>query len=200
MRIKEIHEILQKLTNGKVTQNDIAKAIETSRANVSKLFANNSFINDDKVKKIEQYFEVKLDNSNNLFLVKYYPGNIIDKMLNKNELSDKFIECKMPLSFYPFNKNREYIMCHANDDAMSPFILEGDFVIIELDSHSQINNNKIYAFIYENDFYIRKIVKNINQLMIISDNKFFRPQYIEKVDMDKFTLLGHVVYIGRTQK
>ena len=35
MRIKEIHEILQQKKNGKVTQNDIARAIGTSRANVS---------------------------------------------------------------------------------------------------------------------------------------------------------------------
>ena len=54
MRIKEIHEILQKNKNGKVTQNDIACAIGTSRANVSKLFAKNSFINDDKSVFVER--------------------------------------------------------------------------------------------------------------------------------------------------
>ena len=71
MRIKELHQLLQKNKNGKVTQNDIARAIGTSRANVSKLFSKNSFINDDKLKMIENYFGIKLDKTNDFITIDF---------------------------------------------------------------------------------------------------------------------------------
>lgn len=196
MRILEVHQLLQTLTGEKITQSKIAKAIGTSRANVSKLFANNSFINDDKIKKIEEFFNVKLTEKENGINIDYYPENIVEK--GETTLSKKHVNCKIPTNFFPIKSGAKYIMCHANENSMTPTIMNGDFIIIENSPLLEITNNKIYAFIYNGEFYIRRISNNINQLVITADNRDFSTQYIEK-SSDDFELLGQVIYIGRVQ-
>ena len=199
MRIKELHEILQKNKNGKVTQNDIARAIGTSRANVSKLFSKNSYINDEKLEKIEKYFEIDLKSEQNgLVCIDYYPEIIASVENNKVKMSDKNVKCMVPSFLYTFKKDKEYIMCHADDDSMSPIILNKDFVIIEKNNGENIINNKIYSFLYNGNAYIKKLSKNINQIVVLSESKDYPTQYISNKDLENFYLIGEIVYIGRT--
>ena len=199
MKIKEIHEILQKHKNGKVTQNDIARAIGTSRANVSKLFAKNSFINDDKIKKIEEYFDINIGNISGLVYIDYYPETIAKEYKDKIIMSEKHVKSAIPMSLFPVEENSKYIMCHANDDSMEPLIFSGDFLIIKLKNPYEITNNKIHAFLYDNTFYVRRLSKNINQIVVKSENKDFPVQYIGEQEMNSFRLIGQVVYVGRTE-
>ena len=197
MRIKEIHEILQKNKNGKVTQNDIACAIGTSRANVSKLFAKNSFINDEKIEKIEKYFDVKIRVIPEILQIDYFPDEIA--AVKKGELifSDKSVKTMIPQTFLNVEKDSRYIMCNSKDNSMAPYIMSGDFVIIALKRETKIFNNKVHAFIYNDEFYIRRLSKNINQIIVKSDNKDFPTQYIEKGEMKNLHILVQIVYIGR---
>ena len=197
MRIKEVHEILQKNKNGKVTQNDIACAIGTSRANVSKLFAKNSFINDEKIEKIEKYFDVKIRVIPDILQIDYFPDEIAVVKKGVPVLSEKAIKTMIPQSFLNIEKDSRYIMCNSKDNSMFPYIMEGDFVIIELKKETKIVNNKVHAFIYNDEFYIRRLSKNINQIIVKSDNKEFPPQYIEKSEIKNLHILGQIVYIGR---
>ena len=199
MRIKEIHEILQQKKNGKVTQNDIARAIGTSRANVSKLFSKNSFLNDEKLKKIEEYFDINLNNVKDEFVIDYYPDSLLEIKNNQFAISEKRVKFKLPFGLFNVNKNFKYVMTNAVDDSMSPNLKTGDFVIVELSGSQNITNNKVHAFIYENCFYIRRLLKNINQIIVQSDNEFYPAQYIRKEDAKNLYIIGPVVYMMRTQ-
>lgn len=199
MRIKEIHEILQQKKNGKVTQNDIARAIGTSRANVSKLFSKNSFLNDEKLKKIEEYFDINLNNVKDEFVIDYYPDSLFEIKNNQFAISEKRVKFKLPFGLFNVNKNFKYVMTNAVDDSMSPNLKTGDFVIVELSGSQNITNNKVHAFIYENCFYIRRLLKNINQIIVQSDNEFYPAQYIRKEDAKNLYIIGPVVYMMRTQ-
>ncbi|MBQ7450811.1 hypothetical protein IJS77_05275 [bacterium] len=199
MRIKELHELLQKNKNGKVTQNDIARAIGTSRANVSKLFAKNSFINDDKLEKIEEYFDINIKKiQSGLIEVDYYPDIFATFEKGKVKISEKCVKCFIPSAIFPFKENAEYFMSHSIDDSMSPVIMNGDFIIIEKSCKEELINNKIYAFMYNGNIYIKRLTKNINQIVVFSENKDYPTQYISNEDMKKFCLFGKVVYIGRS--
>ena len=197
MRIKEVHKLLQKNKNGKITQNDIACAIGTTRANVSKLFAKNSFINDEKIEKIEKYFDVNLNESSDVLLINYYPDEIAEVKNNEIIMSEKCVKMTIPHTFIKAEKDIKYIMCNSKDNSMSPYIIEGDYVIIEIRQEAKILNNKIHAFIYNDEFYIRRLSKNINQIIVKSDNKDFPTQYIEKDEIPNLHILGQIVYIGR---
>lgn len=199
VRIKELHEILQKNKNGKVTQNDIARAIGTSRANVSKLFAKNSYINDEKLKMIEEYFGINLNESKNELIVDYYPDSIIENKNGKIVLSGKKVKFKMPFALFNVDVNSKYVMTNVSDNSMSPNINKNDFIIIQLCESDDIINNKIYAFVYENNFYIRRLSRNINQIIVQSDNNSYPEQYIEKKDAEKLCIIGLVVHMIRTE-
>ena len=199
MRIKELHEILQKNKNGKVTQNDIARAIGTSRANVSKLFAKNSFINDDKLEKIEEYFGVNIKSlQSGLMYVDYYPEEIAFIKDGEIVMSEKSVKCAISPSIFPVKQDSFYMMCHSQDNSMAPVIMEGDFVIAEKSGNEEIVNNKMYLFMYNGNIYIKKLVKNINQIVVLSENKDYPAQYIEKGSISDFHVFGKIVYIGRT--
>lgn len=199
MRIKELHEILQLKKKGKVTQNDIARAIGTSRANVSKLFSKNSFINDEKIKKIEKYFDVSFENIKDDFVIDYYPDSPFEIINNQIKISEKKVKFHLPFGLFNVNKNFKYIMTNAIDDSMLPNLKKDDFVIIELSDNQNIVNNKIHAFIYEDCFYIRRLSKNINQIIVQSDNETYPVQYIKKEDFSKLYIVGQAVYMIRTE-
>ena len=56
--IKEALEHLQKVTNSKITQEELGKALGTGRANISLRIKNNSELTLPEIKKIEKYFGV----------------------------------------------------------------------------------------------------------------------------------------------
>lgn len=199
MKFKEVYEILQKIKNNKVTQNDIAKAIGTSRANVSKHIAKNSFVNDEKIEKIEKYFNVKLNDNSDFITVDYYPESLIEIKNEKTVLSEKHVECKMPKNLFNINENANgYFMINSKSNSMYPIILEGDYLIIENSDNKSIEDNKIYVFTYDNNLYINRLSKNINQIIVQSENKDYPTQYIKNEKMNRFHLFGKVVYIGRS--
>ena len=198
MRIKELYRILQEQKNGKVTQSDIARATGTSRANISKLFAKNSFINDDKIEKIEKYFGVNLKNiKSGLISVDYFPDKIVEDTDGRVKLSDRYVKTLMPSAIFSAEEEAQYIMCHANDDSMYPLILKGDFIIVKRLEKGSAIDNQIYLFVYKNNVYIKRLDKNINQIVAFSENKEYATQYISNDGMGNFHLIGKVVYIGR---
>ena len=195
MRIKELHQILQQKKNGKVTQNDIARAIGTSRANVSKLFSKNSFLNDDKLKMIEDYFGIKLDEKNGFAALDYYPDSVAVIKNNEIVMSEKRVKFKIPSAFLGINDSKDYFICHSNDNSMYPLIIEGDFLVIE--KTEKIENNKIYLFLYGKDIYIRRLRKNIKEIIAKAENKEYRNQNIQINEMENFYPLGKIVNIIR---
>lgn len=70
MYIKDVQDTLRRLKNTNISQGDIAKAINTTRSNVSQLFAKNSDLDEDKIKKIESYFNVELNSDASFDFIK----------------------------------------------------------------------------------------------------------------------------------
>ena len=66
--------------------------------------------------------------------------------------------------------------------------------------NEKINDNQIYLFIFDNQIFIKHIVKNINKMVIISGNNdktIYPNQYIEQKDINKFKIIGKVVGVIR---
>ena len=198
MRIKDVYEILKNLKDNKVTQSDIARAIGTTRANVSKLIKNDSYINGDKIEKIEKYVEVKLSGDEGMLNIDYYPEGLLDTE-NRNEFSKKVIKSKMAMALFSKpDKTKQHIMFHSSDNSMAPKILEGDFLVVEVLGDEPIQNKKIYAFLFDNTLYIRRIMKNINQFIFEADNEEYPTRKIDFKELKDFKIIGRVIYTGRT--
>lgn len=66
--------ILQNLTNAKISQSDIARALNITRATVSTRAKNESQLTFEEIKKLEQAYNVNLSQNNNKLL----PGDSVE--------------------------------------------------------------------------------------------------------------------------
>lgn len=74
-----------------------------------------------------------------------------------------------------FSKDKHYSVINAYGDSMKPYIQDRDLLIFEDYNGEQICDNRIYVFRYEDKIFIKRLVLNINQLIIKSDNIEYKP-------------------------
>lgn len=140
----------------------------------------------------------KYDNQSNYVLIDYYPDVIASCGPGGFEMSQECIQYNVPATLFPPARNvKGYSMCHAKGNSMYPRIWDGDFVICEHKDNMKIENGEMYIFCFDDQIYLKRLTKNINQIVVESENPDFPTQYIEKEDMNNVHLIGHVVCSGR---
>ena len=102
--ITDIQTQLQNLTNAKIKQTDIAKALNVGRANISLRIKNKSKLTFDEIKKIEDYFNVPVYNPPINSLERYFDANII---INKRDCGKRFCEIQTKNNL----SNRQFAGC-----------------------------------------------------------------------------------------
>lgn len=113
-------------------------------------------------------------------------------------MSQECIQYDVPATLFPPSKNvKGYSMCHAKGNSMFPRIWDGDFVICEHKDNMKIENGEMYIFCFDDQIYLKRLTKNINQIVVESENPDFPTQYIEKEQMNDVHLIGHVICSGR---
>jgi SOS-response transcriptional repressor LexA len=80
-------------------------------------------------------------------------------------------------------------------DSMEPTLHDGNIIFIDR-SKQEIINNSIYAFLENDNLYVKRIQKNKdNTLFIVSDNSYYNTRIIEK---QYIKIIGKVIsLIGR---
>ena len=81
---------------------------------------------------------------------------------------------------------------------MSPTIEHGDKLIVEHWSGDQIQDNKIYVFCYNGEFFVKRLSKNIDEIIIKSDNPEYRTRTISMKSMNDLILIGKIVAAIKT--
>lgn len=77
----------------------------------------------------------------------------------------------------------------AKGDSMEDKISSGDYLFVD-ESKTYINDGMIYAFIYDNELYCKKLQKSPDKLTAISLNRDYEPFTIEKNCL--FNVIGQV--------
>lgn len=83
---------------------------------------------------------------------------------------------------------------------MNPTIENNDKLIIEHAGANQIIDNKIYVFSYNNKVYIKRLVQNIDEIIIISDNEnkeVYETKKIKQENIENIYIIGQVIGIFR---
>lgn len=222
--IKELLNLLRELTNLKISQTDIAKALGTTRSNISLRIKNESKATIEEIKKVVIY--LKLPNPHDIM-------NLILK--SKNQLSMDIISENIPevedvisMDYYPdvfgscgagafvFSEHKEvlqvpkrciksysgfkkYSVINATGDSMTPYIFDKDKLVLEHWQGEQIRDNRIYLFRYGDNIFIKRLILNVDQIIIKSDNKEYAPRYIDKENMADFQIIGRIVGIWREE-
>lgn len=224
--IKEVQEELQNLTNLKIKQIDLANALGTTKSNISLRIKNGSMATLSEIKKIVTFLGIPgAHNVLNALLQK--ENRLIEHEIDEAEVIEHTPDT-ISVDFYPdvfgscgsgsfvFSENKEvidvprrsfkcfqafkkYSVINATGDSMQPHILDKDRLIVEHWTGEQIRDNKIYVFRFHDNIFIKRLVLNLDQIIVKSDNKEYPARHIERGDLDNFQLIGRIVGIMREE-
>ena len=210
MRYNELIERLQNLipTDAfgkpvKISQQMIADCLEIRQTAISGRASRNSEFSIEELVKIESVLGLPIgclsgiQTSDNCIDLDYFSdvwascgtGAIVFE-----ETSEKL---SVPTSLIQnYSKSNKYSVINARGDSMQPFLQNHDKLIVEHWNGGQIIDNCIYVFRYANELFVKRLVKNITQIVIKSDNPLYEPIKITDKDQD-FEIIGQIVGLMR---
>ncbi len=192
LKYKKCLEVIKETTGIKPTHAEISKIIKVSANALSNRLSNDGYLKDDEASKIETYYNVNFLKNTNCISLTYY-SNYLEL---KKSLSDNKIE--IPLDcFDGFSQFKKYFALSAIGDTMSPYIKDNDMLIIEYYSGEQIRDNRVYIFNYNNEIFIKRLVKNIDQIVVKSDNEIYPIRFIDAINSEKLNIIGQIVGLIR---
>lgn len=199
MNIAELQEYLQNV-NITITAREIAGIWGMDETSYSRKKKVGTPIKYKNLKQLEEKLGINLTNTTSIstVTVNYYPEAIASCGNGTYTMSENYTKCEMPATFFK-NKTMtgNYSMCHARGNSMYPLIWDGDYIICEHQNGMDIKNGDMYIFCYDDQIYLKRLTKDINQIVVESENPDFKTQYIKDEDINRINLIGHVIYSGR---
>lgn len=205
MRFKDISLALQNLKQENITQTQIADALGYSVQTINKRAVRNSNFSDEELKQIERVFDVDLSKKStpdpkDCITVDYYPevyGSCGGGTLVVSEQKELI---QVPKKFFTaFSPVKKYSVVKAKGESMRPTLQPDDKLIIEHWSGEQIIDNEIYIFCYKDEIFVKRLIKNVDEIIILSDNNeaVYRPRFIEKEEINNILIIGRIVGLMR---
>ena len=195
--LDEVIQKIQEITGKPINQAVLADDLEVSRQYISAL--KKEALSFNVIRKIEDCYAISL------------LGKASDNCVDLDYFSDVWASCgtgaivfeetseklSVPTSLIQnYSKNNKYSVINARGDSMQPFLQNHDKLIVEHWSGGQIIDNCIYVFRYANELFVKRLVKNITQIVIKSDNPLYEPIKITDKDQD-FEIIGQIVGLMR---
>ena len=203
MLYNELTERLQNLINIKVSQQAIANVLGIAQGAVSQRIKSDKAFNIDELMKIEQAMGLPsgslsgIQTNDNCIDLDYFSdvwASCGNGAVVFEETSEKL---SVPTSLIQnYSKSNKYSVINARGDSMQPFLQNHDKLIVEHWNGGQIIDNCIYVFRYANELFVKRLVKNITQIVIKSDNPLYEPIKITDKDQD-FEIIGQIVGLMR---
>lgn len=198
MHYLSLIQAIKQETETEPKQADLCKILDATRQSMSRRQQRNSKFSDEEIEKIENFYAIKLDRgiAVNDVELDYYE-NVFGSCGVGNMVFD---ESKTKLSITKatikdYSSNNKYSVINAVGSSMSPAINDDDKVIIKHYGGEQIKDHRVYLFRYNDELFIKRLVKNIDQIVCISENKEFENRTI--TDLKSFNVIGEVVGLIR---
>ena len=186
-----------------LSRRKMAEIIGTSAQNLNKKFHNEKtqvVVSD--VEKLENALAISLMGTNDNFILDYYPDTFGSCGTGVFEFSTKKTQLAVPKNafFTNISTSKQYFVINAYGDSMQPLIYDKDKLIIEHWEGEQIIDNRPYVFCYKDEIFIKKLVKNINQLVILPENKEYDTIKLSGSELSDVDIIGRVVGLMRDLK
>lgn len=201
MKIKELLDLIEKKSAVRINQSMISRALGVTRQNIYNRIKNNSEITISELEKIQDFFGLNLmgnNNGNGMIKIDYYPeifASCGNGLLTFSEERETLEFSKNLIKNYSGNK--KYSMIHAKGDSMSPYINDGDKLIIEHQDNNQIFDNKVYVFCYKSEIFVKRLSKNFDEILIKSENPEYKLKVISGEDTNEIRIIGQITGIIR---
>lgn len=205
MRYSQVLQTLAKYTGEEYKQSQLCQILNISRGTMSARYKNDSEFLLEELIELERVLAlpsgslagVQIQTNENCIDLDYFSdvwascgtGAVVFE-----ETSDKI---SVPTSIIQnYSKTNRYSVINSRGDSMTPFIQDKDKLIVEHWNGGQIIDNCIYVFRYANELFVKRLVKNITQIVIKSDNPLYEPIKITDKDQD-FEVIGQIVGLMR---
>lgn len=201
MKYNELSERLQNLTQTKISQKTIANVLEIGASAISNKVARDNDFSLEELIKIEQAMGLPMGSlsgvSSSDITLDYYPdvfGSCGNGAIVFNESKEKLAVTKDIISNY--SASNQYSIISARGSSMSPTINDDDKLVIQHNLNEQIIDDTVYLFRYNDELFIKRLVKNVDQIVCISENPRFQDRIIEPTS-ENFSIIGKVVGLFR---
>jgi hypothetical protein len=201
MKYNELLDHLQSLTKTKISHISIANVLNVGASAISNKVARDVDFSLEELIKIEQAMGLPIGSLSGVtssdITLDFYPdvfGSCGSGCMVFNETSEKLAVTKDVITNYS-DKNR-YSIISARGSSMAPRIEDNDKLIIQHNLNEQIIDDTVYLFRYNGELFIKRLVKNVDQIICISENPRFQDRIIEP-DKCSFEIIGKVVALLR---
>ena len=197
MKYNQLIEYLQNLTFEDVTQTEIGKALDVSRAAINNRKAKDLHFSKNEIQKIVHYLnKVRKNEPDNVF-IDFYPDVFASCGGGTFVLSENKTKILIPKAdILDFSPTKTYSIICAKGDSMQPLINDNDKLIIEHYTSGQITDNRVYVFRLGDNIYIKRLCDNIDQIIIKSDNDAYPMRIISK-DKADLQIIGKIIGLAR---
>ena len=198
MRTSTVFDRLQNLINYKPSQKEIAEVLGVTQAGIGNRVARDSEFPEKDILLLEQHYGVDIyTNGVDSIELDYFTDTFAScgtGVLAFSNTKDKIKLTKDNIKGY--NENKKYSVINAYGVSMQPYIQDMDKLIVEhWDIPQQIIDNRIYVFLYKDELFVKRLAKNIDDVVITSDNPRFDDKIV-KADED-LQIIGQIVGILR---
>lgn len=187
-----------------VSLNEIGKALNVTKQYVSQIKSKE--ITDEQKLLLEKYFGInftKVNQNSSTITIDYYPEVFGSCGEGQFVFSEQKELIQVPQKFFNhFSTQKHYSVINAIGESMLPTLRPKDKLIVEHWQGEQIKDNQVYVFCYKDEIFVKRLIKNIDEIIVKSDNPdpMYRPRYIEKEDMNNVLIVGEIVGLMRDMR
>lgn len=203
MRHSELLERLQNLTQARISQQAIATKLGVRQSTIGNRATKDSEYSIEELIKIEQAMGLPIGClsgvSSSDITLDFYPdvfGSCGSGCIVFSEASEKISVTKDIITNY--SASNQYSIISARGSSMAPTINDEDKLVIQHNLNEQIIDDTVYLFKYNDELFIKRLVKNVDQIVCISENPRFQDRIIEPKE-DNFSIIGKVVGLFRSK-
>lgn len=200
-----VHEIIERLKdiiskdsdNKKVFDKDVATELDITQVNFATM-KNRGKIPYDKIldfcakKKISINWLLynqhpgSLIDTTDKYWIRYYPNIKVSAGGGSFEENQDFEQLDIPEYFIKFfggiNNIKNIEAINVTGDSMEP-TLQNDSIIFIDKSKTDVQKNSIYAFLFDNNMFVKRVAKKGNQFIMSSDNDVYDDMLCDLADI-----------------
>ena len=196
MKLDELIQLISNIEGITVNQSMLADSLGITRQTISNRIKTQSEVTVSEIRRVEEFFKISIFSSvtDDIAYIDYYTDVFASCGNGSIVFSSEKTKLPIPISMISgYSKNKLYSMINASGNSMSPTIDNGDKLIVEHWNGNQIQDNKIYVFCFNNEFFVKRLSKNLDEIIIKSDNPEYRIRTINGKSAAELILIGKIV-------
>ena len=196
MKLDELIQLISNIAGITVNQSMLADSLGITRQTISNRIKTQSEVTVSEIRRVEEFFKISIFSSvtDDIAYIDYYTDVFASCGNGSIVFSSEKTKLPIPISMISgYSKNKLYSMINASGNSMSPTIDNGDKLIVEHWNGNQIQDNKIYVFCFNNEFFVKRLSKNLDEIIVKSDNPEYRIRTINGKSAAELILIGKIV-------